>query len=244
MKSNSVNPTNEFYGQLQDAYDHFNQDLFDGLLPPCLITVQREKNSTGYFSPNRWGNASGGKHVHEIALHPGYFIDRKLIEVFQTLVHEQCHLWLHETGKPGRAGYHNQKWAAKMKSIGLIPSSTGQPGGKSIGQKMSDYPAENGMFKDSCLKLVAKGFHFKWVDRRSAILLEDQADAISSKRKEEILYLRIAETIGNFEYLPQPDVAKLKVKVKYHCCNCETNVWGKQGLNIRCEECGNLYKAE
>jgi predicted SprT family Zn-dependent metalloprotease len=248
MKLYAVNPTNEFYGQLQYAYDHFNKDLFEGQLPPCLITVQREKNTTGYFSPSRWSNREGSQ-AHEIALHPGYFIDRQLIEVFQTLVHEQCHLWQHEFGRPSRTGYHNQEWAAKMISIGLIPSSTGLLGGKSVGQKMSDYPDENGAFKNSCLKLTSNGFHFKWADRRVAKSQGEYIDAVNSREKkrqtsEDILYLRIAKTFSNFAYLPKPEGAKLKVKVKYHCSSCGANVWGKPELNIRCEECKNLFTAE
>ena len=249
MKSNAVNPTNEFYGQLQNAYDHFNQDLFDSQLPSCLITVQREKNTTGFFSPKRWSNASGDQ-AHEIALHPGYFINRKLIEIFQTLVHEQCHLWQHEFGSPSRTGYHNQEWAEKMKSIGLIPSVTGQPGGKSVGQKMSDYPDENGDFKNSCLKLLSIGFQFQWVDRRPAKSQVEYVDVIDSSKKkgravtpcEDVLYLRVAQTISQFNYLAQPEDAKLKIKVKYHCSGCGANVWGKHGLNIRCEDCQNLLQ--
>jgi hypothetical protein len=50
--------------------------------------------------------------------------------VLSTLVHEQAHLWQHHFGKPGRGRYHNREWAAKMVEIGLIPSATGEPGGK------------------------------------------------------------------------------------------------------------------
>lgn len=240
MKSLAVNPTHEFYGQLQSVYDHFNQRLFAGLLPSCLITVQREKNTTGFFVPERWSNADGYQ-AHEIALHPGHFINRKLIELFQTLVHEQCHLWQHEFGTPSRTGYHNQEWAAQMESIGLIPSSTGLPDGKKIGQKMLDYPAENGAFKKSCLELVSKNFQFQWIDRRPAKSRNEELGKISraAAPEEEILYLDIAKTISNFSYLPPPENAKRKVKVKYHCSICKANVWGKMGLSIRCEECNN-----
>ena len=42
-------PTNELYGSMQVAYDHFNQTLFSGKLPPVLFTTQRKKNVMGYF---------------------------------------------------------------------------------------------------------------------------------------------------------------------------------------------------
>jgi hypothetical protein len=32
--------------ELQQAYDHFNAALFDGKLPPCLITLRAQRAST------------------------------------------------------------------------------------------------------------------------------------------------------------------------------------------------------
>ena len=49
-----MNPTHQTYSELQHAYDHFNQALFGGQLPSCLITLQREKRSYGYFSSKRF----------------------------------------------------------------------------------------------------------------------------------------------------------------------------------------------
>jgi len=69
-----------------------------------------------------------------------------LIEVYSTLVHEQCHIWQYTLGMPSRPGYHNKEWANKMIAVGLMPSTTGKPGGKIVGQGMSDYPIENGVF--------------------------------------------------------------------------------------------------
>ena len=34
---------------------------------------------------------------------------------------------------------YNKEFAEKMMSVGLMPSTTGKPGGKTVGQKMSDY---------------------------------------------------------------------------------------------------------
>ncbi|WP_057463942.1 hypothetical protein [Pseudovibrio sp. POLY-S9] len=41
-------PTQEAYEELQGAFDHYNRDLFAYVLPPCLITMQREKRTYGY----------------------------------------------------------------------------------------------------------------------------------------------------------------------------------------------------
>ena len=240
MKAATVNPTPELYGQLLHIYDHFNQELFGGELSTCMITVQREKNTTGFFIPERWSNVKG-KRYHEIALHPGHFVNRKLIELFQTMVHEQCHLWQREFGSPSRPGYHNQEWAAKMDSIGLIPSSTGRPKGKRTGQRMMDYPAKNGPFTASSLKLVSEGFQLNWVDRRptSNRQEEESGKECRAGTPEERLYLDVVQTISGFVYLRPPKNAKQKVKVTYHCSMCEARVWGKPDLSLRCEECNN-----
>lgn len=124
-----MKPTAVAYTELQTAYDHFNQALFNGSLPDCLITLQREKNSCGYFSAERFVD-DNKRYVHEIALNPSYFAVSPIEEVMQTLVHEQCHLWQYIYGKPGRRRYHNREFAEKMESIGLMPSSTGRPGGR------------------------------------------------------------------------------------------------------------------
>ncbi|CAH5543468.1 hypothetical protein AI2839V1_4741 (plasmid) [Enterobacter cloacae] len=34
-----MKPTLQAYDELQRAYDHFNNELFDGVLPDCLITL-------------------------------------------------------------------------------------------------------------------------------------------------------------------------------------------------------------
>lgn len=38
-----MKPTETTYEELQAAFDHFNDALFNSELPVCLITLQREK---------------------------------------------------------------------------------------------------------------------------------------------------------------------------------------------------------
>ena len=49
-----VRPTESTYGYIQQAYDFFNQRLWDGNLPQCLITMQRHKGAYGYYSPGKF----------------------------------------------------------------------------------------------------------------------------------------------------------------------------------------------
>ena len=82
-----VVPTRETYSELKQAYEHFSQRLFDDALPHCLITLQREKRTCGYFSAARFASLDGST-TDEIALNPAYFAAVPIIETLQTLVHE------------------------------------------------------------------------------------------------------------------------------------------------------------
>lgn len=159
-----VKATSEMYPELQKAYDHFNTRLFSETLPPCLITLNRLKRTKGYFSPQRFVRHDG-QITHEIAMNPAYFACRSLKETLSTLVHEQVHLWQEVWGKPSRRGFHNGEWAARMESVGLMPSSTGEPGGKRIGEKITHYIIEGGQFDHVSDELLADGFRLSWLDR-------------------------------------------------------------------------------
>src|SRR6516164_7941244 len=147
------------YSGLQDAFDHFNRELFDGSLPDVFITYQRKAHSHGYFSADRFSGRNDGElRRHELALNPDAFIGQADKQILQTLVHEQHHLWQHAVGKPAPRGYHNKEWAAKMKSNGLQPSSTGMVGGKETGQHMLDYVIPGGRFEQSYERLADTGW--------------------------------------------------------------------------------------
>jgi hypothetical protein len=146
------------YSGLQEAFDHFSGVLFEGALPDVFITYQRKAHSFGYFSPDRFSGRIGTFGKHELALNPDGFINQTDEQVCQTLVHEMVHVWQHAFGKPSARGYHNKEWAAKMKAIGLQPSSTGMVGGKETGQKMKDYIIPDGSFTKAFAKLAATGW--------------------------------------------------------------------------------------
>ncbi|NKB37269.1 MAG: sprT domain-containing protein [Gammaproteobacteria bacterium] len=244
-------PTTEFYRLLSQAFEHFNAGLFGGTLPACLLTVQRETNTMGYFSPERWGNRRG-ERVHEIAINPAYFASHSLVEVLQTLVHEQCHLWQQVFGqRKSQYGYHNREWSGKMESIGLIPSRTGAPGGKKTGQQMSDYPLSGGPFLKACEDLVAKEFELSWIDRipasRESSQIRESMELsevnFSLPSNEEILGAKIEALV--------PDITPLAIvveerarknKTKYNCPSCLNNIWGKPELRIKCLDCNRVFE--
>jgi hypothetical protein len=142
------------YSGLQEAYDHFSRELFDGTLPDVFITYQRKAGMAGHFAADRYCGRIGKFGKHELALNPDDFINKTDKQICQTLVHEQVHVWQHAKGTAPKRGYHNKEWAAKMKAIGLQPSSTGMVGGKETGQRMSDYIIPGGAFGDSYDRLA------------------------------------------------------------------------------------------
>lgn len=236
MATPKVNPHSVLYSQLQKAAGIFNKALFDGKLDPFVLTLQRGRNTSGYFSPDQWGNTHGDM-ASEIAINPCYLANQSLLILFQTIVHELCHLWQHQYGrhKP-RPGYHNQEWAEKMERIGLIPSATGDIGGKKIGQKMADYPSPDGEFMQVSRGLVESGFGIDWVDRDFNIEMVSYrsipAEVEVSDKLNSPLHLAFPELV------PLVKVGREeKKKIKYFCPKCTTKVWGKLGLKITCTDC-------
>ena len=163
--STGVRPTEETYEALQRAYDFFNKELFRSALPQCLVTLQREKKSYGYFSADRFRLKRGKRTTDEIALNPVHFAERSEEETLSTLVHEMAHVWQQHFGKPGRGRYHNKEWAAKMKEVGLHPSSTGEPGGKETGDRVSHYILVGSPFRGAYRKLKKTSFQLRWADQ-------------------------------------------------------------------------------
>ena len=234
-------PTSEFYNLLQFCYTHYNTSLFDGELPNCMFVVIRKKSVFGSFSPERWVNQEKIKS-DEISINPLMFGQYPLIEILQTMVHEMCHLWQHHFGTSSRLTYHNSEWGSKMEKIGLIPSDTGKPGGKKTGQQMLEYIDPTGNFLVQSKILIEDNvFQKLWYDRFStpATLnyLEPTFDLSFTTQENETTQNTIPirqRFIESIEFQTQ------NKKTKYTCA-CNTNLWGKPGLNIRCNDCGEDF---
>ena len=159
-----LDPTNETYRRFYDAYEFFNEHLFDNKLPGCLFTMQRSRSCRGFFSASRFGHRRGTEIIDEIALNPRTFSERTDREIISTVVHEMVHQWQHHFGKPARRGYHNKEWAAKMRDVGLIASDTGEPGGKQTGQRVTHYIEAGGSYDTNWRMLESCGFRIEYQD--------------------------------------------------------------------------------
>lgn len=154
-------PSLQMIHELELAYNWFNGKLFEGKLKPCILLMHRKKGARGYFWANRWkvGDKDDSPEYHEVALNPDDLKGRPTKLVLSTLVHEQVHLWRQEFGtQPQPKTHHDKEWAAKMEDIGLMPSRTGEPGGKKTGRRVTHYVIDKAGFDLSCDELLASGF--------------------------------------------------------------------------------------
>lgn len=168
-------PTAETYAALQWAYERMNAALFGGDLPNCLVTLSPRGRSPGYFRPAPFERTDGAM-ADEIAMNPLLFHDRPLADPLAQLVHDMVHLWQARFGRPGRGGYHNREWSARMVSIGLQPTATGAPGGKATGEHMRHLVIADGPFARTVAAMLDEGFTIPWGARDEAAAGEDPDD--------------------------------------------------------------------
>lgn len=223
-----MTPTKSQFEAFENAYQYFNKKLFADELPAVILNLSRKSKAMGFVAPFRWKSSkkkAGVKgDIHELSINPE-ILCMDLLEVFSTLVHEQCHIWQFSLGTPSRMGYHNKEWADKMISVGLMPSSTGKPGGKITGQNMNDYPIENGVFLKA-LKKLPKKYKLPFISIEGELKYAQAAEGANPSESQEA----------------EPDEKKKKNKVKYSCPSCGANVWGKPDLDIICGNCKQKFQ--
>lgn len=210
-----MKPTEDQFTTYQKLFDHFNERLFNNKLGGVILNFSRKNNTHGFFAPERWENKVKVRS-HEISLNP-QTLEREPIEVLATLVHEMVHLWQQDFGKPSRTTYHNKQWAKKMEEIGLMPSSTGEPGGKKTGQSMTHYIIDGGKF-EKAYKELPNELTLPFIAREFYV---HKTNSGEEGEEEE----------GGEEEKPK------KSKYKYTCPSCSSNAWGKDGLNLECMDC-------
>lgn len=204
--------------QIKEAFDFFNENLFNNTLPDVVFTLTRKKNVGGFFWAKQWikkGELESSKKrdydqanfFHEMSTNLELMGDWDNKKILSVLVHEMTHIQQQEFGSPSRNGYHNKEWGSLMKDVGLYPSNTGEKGGKETGQQMSHYIIENGPFDQCSNVLLKKGFGFDLVNRPLT------GPEIKKKRKAK------------------------ESKTKYTCCLCNRNAWAKPNSELLCGTC-------
>jgi hypothetical protein len=135
------------------VFDYFNRRLFENSLLDCMLSFSRRRSSSHtLFTGGLWREEAGSA-TPEISLNLKQLCEGEPIEVMAMLVAQMVHLWQERYGQPSRKGYYNREWAEKMATIGLLPSATGLPGGRQIGQGVKHYIEPNGRFEKAFLKM-------------------------------------------------------------------------------------------
>lgn len=185
----TAKPTQQVYEELQNAYEFFNRELFEGRLPSCVITLQRQHDTYGYFSANQFQTRVGGVQAHEIALNPSYFAVRTIHETLSVLVREMVSLdqtLNTKRDKLPRRRYRNTEWADMCERVGLMPTATGLPGGRRVGDNVQTYVIEGGLFDVACSRFVDETFTLSWVDRFPPQLLPEAQEQIGEGSAETV----------------------------------------------------------
>lgn len=223
--SDDQNLTSQAYGDLVFAQDYFNLRLFGGELQGCILAFARLKNVLGYFCADRFQNLDG-QIAHEMTLNPQFLRLRSDRDVLGTLVHEMAHHWRHDhgplnrRGSRGAAGYHDKVWAAKMLELGLLPTTTGKPGGAKTGYSVTHLIVDEGPFDRHCRELLANGFRIRWGDRP---LVADPTAGTGGD--------------GDAAAPAPPPKRKKRDRLKFTCDGCGLRAWAKPSAPLICGHC-------
>jgi len=157
------------------------------------------------------------------------------------------HHWQEHFGTPSEGNHHhNQEWADKMESLGLMPSKSGLPGGKRTGRSISHYIIQGGKFSQSCTRLIENGFILPWMDRHLPTTKEGDVKLFTEMNETGIGYSssklpisHLTEKIDHVEtvFRPVKKAPKVGIKQKLTCPRCESNAWVAHGTRIICGEC-------
>lgn len=204
----------DIYEFLYKVFDFYNKELFGGLLPYVVITLEEREGVRGYFSPSSFKDGRE-KLIGKFCINPKFFVPGNEWRVFSTIVHEMCHLYMKKSGENVVKGYHSKAWSALMESIGLLPTSNGKEDGKKTGFSMTHLVIKGGLFEKKTRELVEKeGMKF--------ILF-------SSELKK-----------GEEERVSEKSVPGRRVR---YSCDC-SSFWGRKGMNVHCNECNKDFVGE
>lgn len=103
---------------LSKLYNYVNDELFKGELTRPVITVQTDTKNTfyGWFTLGKvWKENESDEGEYEINM-SAQFLDRPVMEIAGTLIHEMCHHWakVHNLQDCSRSGHYHNKLFKKI----------------------------------------------------------------------------------------------------------------------------------
>lgn len=215
--------TNFQFKTLENIYYYYNYKLFDGQLPECIITLARHRGANAVYAPDRWIKREQSNEVDEIMMNPET-MNRPVRLWHSTLVHEMCHTWQRRF-EVYKGAYHDRVWGKKMEEVGLMPSDTGEPGGKKTGYRMTHYIIEGAPFDLAFKEITSEQLNSLELPYIPNPLYTASLPTLPSG---------VDPTTGTVTTIVRRKT-KSGVKIAYSC-GCST-VWGKTGLSLDCNSC-------
>ena len=112
------NPNRVLWESYQQAFDYFNERLFENTLPQCILSFAATGKSFGFFRDKRW-IVDEFEALPEITLNPS-LLTRHDDLIFQVLVKNMVQLWQQTFGTPpNKEFYYNIEFTEKMADLGL-----------------------------------------------------------------------------------------------------------------------------
>ena len=210
-------PTLQSAGQFQDAFDHFNRELFRDELEPCMIGFEvlnrpgKPSNAAGCFRPARWCRERGETVIHAIGIDPIVHHARDDKKTLGTLVHEMVHQFVEQSGKGPVKAFHCKMWCEKMVEIGLPPVILDAKGNALPDRDTGKHATHN----------IEKGGDF------------EAAYNILAARGVALTYSRIADPVP-----PKKEKkAKAPSRGRHICPSCEEYAVAKLSIRLQCAGC-------
>jgi len=216
-----INPGRQQVESLTLAFKHYNAELFDNALGQVVIYFVREiGNVLGHYRREAWSLNSSS--LDEIVIYASC-LNMGDLKTHLILVHEMTHLWEQLSGeRQRRLGYHTKAFEKKMDTMGLKTTY-------STSRTSADTKGYN---PDSAFDKAYKA----WIGKLANISTESSEPYVpKTTPQQEIEQKKIQKE--------QERGKNAGTRIKY-VCPCKNKVWGKRGLEIRCLECGDLFKGE
>lgn len=126
---------------LESQVDRMSRQLFPQPLPQLTLDLTHSPHAV---RPPACAAGSIDWRLPHLSLSIEWLQAAQEAEVMAFLAHHLVHLWQHHAGQAGRRGYHNQEWAGKMRSIGLVPSTIGGRRGSQTGDRVGQAVKSHG----------------------------------------------------------------------------------------------------
>lgn len=199
-------------GQIEKCFRLLNDELFNGQLPTCMITVVPSARTYAHYTTfEAWQTKDTAKH--EINISSAY-LNRPLENILASLVHEMVHCYndcvlnIQDTSNNGV--YHNKRFKQAAEDHGLIVSRSNKYGWSRT------EPA------DHLLQFV---------------LDHDELREIEMNRTPyDLVHVPIGTHTSNGGVTVVPPVLKGHSR-KWVCPNCGTIIRSNKIVNVICGDC-------